>query len=124
MLPFKSALFAAVGDDPALVIQPVTIAYTRLNGLPITRETLPDIAWIGDTDLWPHAVAFTALGRVRCDVVFHTPVRAADFADRKALSRHCREVIAASYQALMRGGSGAAPVQAAPAGLANAAAMR
>ncbi len=103
VLPFKSALFAAVGDDPALVIQPVTIAYTRLNGLPITRENLPDIAWIGDTELWPHAVAFTAMGRVRCDVVFHPPVAAADFADRKALSRHCRAVIAAAYRGLMRG---------------------
>lgn len=103
VLPFKSALFAAVGDDPALVIQPVTIAYTRLNGLPITRENLPDIVWIGDTDLIPHAVEFTALGRVRAEVVFHPPVRMADFADRKALSRHCREVIAEGYLRLMRG---------------------
>lgn len=103
VLPFKSALFAAVGSDPALVIQPVTIAYTRLNGLPITRETLPDIVWIGDTDLIPHAVEFTALGRVRAEVVFHPAVRMADFADRKALSRHCREVIADAYLRLMRG---------------------
>ncbi|WP_185965236.1 lysophospholipid acyltransferase family protein [Glacieibacterium frigidum] len=103
VLPFKSALFAAVGDDPALVIQPVTVAYTRLNGMPITRETLPDIVWIGDTDLIPHAVEFTALGRVRAEVVFHPAVRMADFADRKALSRHCREVIAAEYLRLMRG---------------------
>lgn len=103
VLPFKSALFAAVGDDPAVVIQPVTIAYTRLNGLPITRETLPDIVWIGDTDLIPHAVEFSALGRVRVEVVFHAPVRMADFADRKVLSRHCRDVIAEAYLRLMRG---------------------
>lgn len=103
VLPFKSALFAAVGDDPAVVIQPVTIAYTRLNGLPITRENLPDITWIGDTDLVPHAIEFTALGRVRAEVVFHAPVRAADFADRKALARHCREVVAHAYRDLMRG---------------------
>ena len=103
VLPFKSSLFAAVGDDPDIVIQPVTIAYTRLNGLPITRENLPDITWIGDTDLVPHAVEFTALGRVRVEVVFHPAVRIADFADRKALARHCRDVVAAKYGELMRG---------------------
>ena len=101
MLPFKSSLFAAAGADAT--VQPVTIAYTRLNGLPITRERLPDIAWVGDAELWPHAVAFTGLGRVRAELVFHPPVRVADFADRKALSRHCRGVIAAAYERLMRG---------------------
>ena len=103
VLPFKSSLFAAVGTSPDVTVQPVTVAYTRLNGLPITRENLPDIAWIGDTDLWPHAIAFTALGRVRAEVIFHPPVKAADFADRKALAKHCREVIAEGYRGLMRG---------------------
>ena len=103
VLPFKSALFAAVGDAGETVIQPLTIAYTRLNGMPITRERLPDIAWIGDTDLWPHAVEFCALGRVRAEVVFHPAVRVADFADRKALARHCHDIVARGYHDLMRG---------------------
>ena len=101
ILPFKSALFAAVGAEA--IIQPVTVAYTRLNGLPITRERLPDIAWVGDAELWPHAVAFTALGRVRAELIFHEPVKVSDFADRKVLSRHCRDVIAAGYEQLMHG---------------------
>ena len=104
LLQFKSALFAAVSGDAT--IQPVTIAYTRLNGLPITRERLPDIAWIGDAELWPHIVTFTALGRVRAELIFHDSVRVADFADRKALSRHCRTVIATGYERLMRGEAG------------------
>ncbi len=114
-LPFKSALFAAVGATDT--VQPVTIAYTRLNGLPVTRERLPDIAWIGEAELWPHIVAFTALGRVRAELIFHDAVRVADFEGRKDLSRHCREVIAAGYEQLMRGGSGAAvplPLEAQP----------
>ena len=109
ILPFKSALFAAVGDA---TVQPVTVAYTRLNGMPITRERLPDIAWVGDAELWPHAVAFTALGRVRAELIFHDPVGVADFADRKALSRHCHDVIAAGYERLMHGSF--AQVSAAP----------
>ncbi len=108
VLPFKSSLFAALeghgGED--FLIQPVTIAYTRLNGMPITRERLPDIAWIGDTELWPHAMKFMTLGKVRAELRFHPAVRAADFANRKALAQYCHALIAASYSGMMRGQAG------------------
>lgn len=108
VLPFKSALFGAVagpgGGD--IVVQPVTLAYTRVNGLAVTRERLPDLAWVGDTRLVPHAMAFMALGRVRAELRFHPPVTAGDFADRKALARHCHDVIADSYRTMMRGEAG------------------
>ncbi len=95
VLPFKSALFAAIeggGDGEDFLIQPVTLAYTRLNGMPITRERLPEIAWIGDTALMPHLLAFMSLGKVRAEILFHPPVRLGDFPDRKALARHCQDV--------------------------------
>jgi len=103
VLPFKSSLFAVTDIVPDVVIQPVTIAYTRVNGMPVTRARLPDLAWVGDTELMPHAVDFMGLGRVRAEIRFHPPVRAADFADRKALARHCHSVISDSYHAFMRG---------------------
>lgn len=103
VLPFKSSLFAVTDGAPDRIIQPVTIAYTRVNNMPVTRERLPDLAWIGDTELMPHAMAFMALGRVQAELIFHPPVRAGDFANRKALSRHCEAVIADGYRALMRG---------------------
>ncbi len=112
VLPFKTSLFAvadaaiaagATNPHDDVLIQPVTIAYTRVNGLPVTRERLPDLAWIGDTELMPHALAFMRLGKVRAEIIFHPPVRRADFADRKALARHCETVIADGYRQLMRG---------------------
>jgi 1-acyl-sn-glycerol-3-phosphate acyltransferase len=103
MLPFKSSLFAVTDGLPDLVIQPVTIAYTSVNGMPVTRRRLPDLAWVGDTELMPHATSFMALGRVRAEILFHPPVNAADFPDRKALSRHCETVINTGYRKLMRG---------------------
>ncbi len=103
VLPFKSSLFAVADGLPDTLVQPVTIAYTRVNGMPVTRERLPDLAWIGDTELMPHAMAFMALGRVKAEIIFHPPVRAGDFADRKALARHCETVIAHGYRRLMRG---------------------
>lgn len=105
VLPFKSALFSAI-EGPGcegFVVQPVTIAYTRLNGLPITRERLPDIAWIGDTALIPHALSFMSLGKVRAELRFHSPVRVGDFTDRKALAKHCHDVVAEGYRRMMRG---------------------
>lgn len=101
--PFKSSLFAVVGDVPGLRVQPITLAYTRVNGLPVTRRQLPDLAWVGDTELAPHALGFMKLGKVRADIWFHEAVDPADFADRKALARHCHTVISQRYRRLMRG---------------------
>lgn len=103
VLPFKTSLFAVVDDVPGLTIQPVTIAYTRINGLPVTRRQLPDIAWVGDTALAPHALGFIGLGRVHAEILFHAPINPGDFADRKALARHCHQAIVAGYRQLMRG---------------------
>src|SRR5205823_4834333 len=49
VLPFKSALFS-VADHAAtgpVTVQPVSIAYTRVNGMPIGRRYRPLFAWYG-----------------------------------------------------------------------------
>ena len=51
----------------------------------------------------PHALAFMRLGKVRAEIIFHPAVRRADFADRKAMARHCEAVISDGYRRLMRG---------------------
>jgi lyso-ornithine lipid O-acyltransferase len=105
LLPFKSTLFS-VTDGAAMAgvrIQPIALAYTHLNGLPLTRSRLMEIAWVGDMALGSHAMDLMRLGSIRAEIVCHPPVRRADFADRKALARHCHQLIAASYQSLMRG---------------------
>lgn len=104
VLPFKTSLFSVVeGEELDTVrIQPVTLAYTRLNGLPLTRHRLLDIAWIGDMELGPHALDLMKLGRIEARIICHEPVQRKDFPDRKALARHCHAVIRASYQKLMR----------------------
>ncbi len=105
ILPFKSALFSVVEGEGSedFRIQPVTLAYTHLNGLPLTRNRMLDIAWIGDMELGSHALDFMRLGRVAAHIYCHPPVRRTDFTDRKALARHCRDVIAQGYKRLIRG---------------------
>jgi 1-acyl-sn-glycerol-3-phosphate acyltransferase len=105
ILPFKSTLFAGLEGELAsqVRVQPVTIAYTELNGLPLTRSRQLELAWIGDMELAPHAFDVMKLGRLKAGVLCHPPVRPADFADRKALARHCQAEVEAGYRRLTRG---------------------
>ena len=68
--PFKSALFgvaeaAAKQSDKRFCVQPVTIAYTRINNLPMMRTQRHRIAWIGDMDQLPHFFDVLQIGTVR-----------------------------------------------------------
>jgi 1-acyl-sn-glycerol-3-phosphate acyltransferase len=105
VLPFKSSLFG-VTDTPGLedvLIQPVTIAYTKLNGLPMLRQQRYKVAWIGDMDFGPHAWALIGLGRIEAVVYFHPPVRRSDFKNRKTLANHCHSVISTCLKRLNAG---------------------
>ena len=94
--PFKSSLLAAAEIAPQgrpLAVQPVTIAYTRLDGTPIGRHLRPFFAWYGDMELAGHLWQALGIGRVRIEVEFHPAVTLARFGSRKALTRHCEETI-------------------------------
>ncbi|MEE9139978.1 MAG: lysophospholipid acyltransferase family protein [Alphaproteobacteria bacterium] len=96
-LPFKSALFNVAeletGGRP-ITVQPVSVAYTRLDGLPLGRGLRPYYAWYGDMELLPHMWKMLGLGTATVEVEFHPPVTLAEFDSRKTLSDHCRRVIA------------------------------
>jgi 1-acyl-sn-glycerol-3-phosphate acyltransferase len=101
-LPFRSALFGvaernAEDEAPAalpLRIQPISLAYVRLNGMPIGRSLRPYLAWYGDMELLGHLWHVAGLGRITVAVEFHPPVTLAQFGSRKALSEHCQRVVA------------------------------
>jgi len=106
LLPFKSSLFAAVEDAAQrhdVAVQPVSVAYTRLDGMPLGRFYRPFFAWYGDMELAPHLWAVLGLGRLTAVVTFHTPVRARDFASRKELAEYCRRVVASGLEAALSG---------------------
>jgi 1-acyl-sn-glycerol-3-phosphate acyltransferase len=92
VLPFKSALFAVaertVKGQP-LTVQPVSVAYSKLDGLPMGRHLRPFFAWYGDMDLMPHMWDALSLGTVTVEVTFHDPVTLPAVGSRKALSQHC-----------------------------------
>src|SRR5690606_2467280 len=64
LLPFRSSLVgaaqAALMHDGVerVYLQPLAIAYTRRDGMPVTRRERPFIAWYGDMDLASHLKLF------------------------------------------------------------------
>ncbi|WP_316978113.1 lysophospholipid acyltransferase family protein [Shumkonia mesophila] len=92
--PFKTALFAVAEDGPALWVQPVSIAYPRAAaGKALTHGLENLYAWYGEMTLLPHLFTVFGLKGAEVEVIFHEPVAASAFADRKDLARHCREVV-------------------------------
>lgn len=96
MAPFKSALFSAAEFEVAgkpLLVQPLSITYTRLNGMPMGRVWRPLYAWYGDMSLAPHLWRALGLGQAEIEVEFHPPVRLSDYASRKGLAQHCERMV-------------------------------
>ena len=106
VLPFRSSLFATaeieVNGRPVKV-QPVSIAYTRLDGIPMGRHFRPFFAWYGDMDMFSHLWGIVGLGRSTVVLEFHKPVTIRDFPDRKALAAYCQAVVAAGVSSAISG---------------------
>ena len=106
VLPFKSALFGAaqIGKSlPPVIVQPVSLAYTRLDGIPIGRLYRPFFAWYGAVDLAPHMWSMVGLGTVEVVVEFHPPTFLSDCGSRKVLAGYCYARIAAGVAGALFG---------------------
>jgi 1-acyl-sn-glycerol-3-phosphate acyltransferase len=111
VLPFKSALFSVAERSP-VTVQPVSIAYTRLDGLPLGRRLRPLLAWYGDMAMAPHLWTALGLGTVEVVVEFHPPTTLAECGSRKALARYCEERVVEGVAGALSGRRGS--VRAAP----------
>jgi 1-acyl-sn-glycerol-3-phosphate acyltransferase len=104
--PFKSALFGAAQQGegaPPIIVQPVSLAYTRLDGIPIGRLYRPFFAWYGAVDLAPHLWSMVGLGTVEAVVEFHPPTFLSDCGSRKALAEYCHARIAGGVAGALYG---------------------
>jgi lyso-ornithine lipid O-acyltransferase len=109
VLPFRSALLGAVEEAAAqdaaggLRIQPMSICYTGLHGMPMGRQHRPLVAWYGDLDFLPHIRAFIAQGVVDAVVNYGTPLAIDGSADRKTMTKRLETVIRGLLVAALRG---------------------
>ena len=86
---FKSALFSAADwkkKDCALVVQPVTIAYTKFNGSVMGRRLRPIFAWYGDMDLKPHLMNIFKLFSIKAQITYLPALNGRDFMNRKDMT--------------------------------------
>ena len=92
VLPFRSALIGAVErrrrrGERGILIQPMSICYTGLHGIPMGRQHRPLVAWYGDLDFMPHIKAFIGQRRGRCRGDLRRAGRRRRDTDRKAMTQ-------------------------------------
>jgi 1-acyl-sn-glycerol-3-phosphate acyltransferase len=119
VLPFKSSLFAALWHDAheaghQLAVQPVSLAVTHLDGLPLGRDLRGLYAWLGDVPLARHLWDFASLGRIDATIILHEPVQAEGFESRKALALYCQDRVNAGFAAALCGRGPGAGLNRAP----------
>ena len=99
VLPFRSALIGAVEAACSeaglgeVALQPMSICYARQQGLPMTRNNQPLVAWYGDLDFFPHFVGFIRRGVVTVTVSFGAPVTCTADHDRKLLAKELETAV-------------------------------
>ncbi|MCZ6763694.1 MAG: lysophospholipid acyltransferase family protein [Alphaproteobacteria bacterium] len=104
VLPFHSSLLGVVEKKGvSITVQPVTLTYTKLDGMPLGRGLRPFIAWYGDMGMAGHFVQLLGLGRITARVEFHDAVPADRFTSRKELARHCFDTVSAAHAAALGG---------------------
>lgn len=101
--PFKSSLFSLVlnSEVPELAVQPVTIKLLSANGQAVTLDSvqaLRDIySWHVEMDesieLHHHLWAFAKSRGAEIEVIFHEPLWAKDFDDRKIMAKACHDQV-------------------------------
>ncbi|MBS0274901.1 MAG: 1-acyl-sn-glycerol-3-phosphate acyltransferase [Proteobacteria bacterium] len=123
VLPFKSALMGAaesqIGTDaqgkPVYVpVQPVSISYVGVHGMPMGRENRPLYAWYGDMELVDHLWEGLKTGPVDVLIEFHEPMTVDVAGGRKNLARIVEEKIRHGQAMGLAGLAGRKPVIPAP----------
>ena len=96
-LPFRSSLFAVTNHHVGgqfVRVQPVSVTFARLDGLPLGRGMRAYYGWYGNSPLVSHIIQAAGLGRLTVTLHWHPPKTISDFSgNRKALSAYCESAI-------------------------------
>jgi len=112
VLPFKSALFAAVmprSGEMQYPVQPVSMLYTRKSGLAMGRRQRAAYGWYGDTELIPHLLYVLKSPPITIELYYHTVPNENVAGHRKALAQYCEGMVRDGIEQILL--QGLAPVQ-------------
>lgn len=115
VLPFKSSLMGAaeaeIGTDARgavrhVPVQPVSVSYVGLYGIPMGRENRPLFAWYGDMELVPHLWEALKAGPIDVVVEFHPPMTVDSAGGRKALAIQTEAIVRRGQMQALAGRAG------------------
>ena len=115
VMPFRTTFFAVAEGEAPPLIQPVSVVYDRLAGLPTGRSCRPLFSWYGDMDIASHYWRLARHRGMRASVLLHAPIDPAAYANRKLLAQAVWGVVADGAAMLRQNrpaqpiGAGAAP---------------
>jgi len=109
VMPFNSSLFGAASaalphtPEGKVYIQPVSVAYVGIHGMPMGRYHRPVAGWPGDVALGPHLLRVIRGGALDVDVVFSDAVEFDAASDRKKTARLVEARVRDGLNAALRG---------------------
>ncbi|MGC6475949.1 MAG: lysophospholipid acyltransferase family protein [Parvibaculales bacterium] len=96
VLPFKSALISAAETKikgQTVSVQPMTIVFSELCGLPMGRRMRVEYAWIGHLNLVPHMLKVLCGDPMTVDLIFFPETNIDAEGGRKALAGRARRQV-------------------------------
>jgi 1-acyl-sn-glycerol-3-phosphate acyltransferase len=123
VLPFRPALLASVreamsasgGTGGKVLVQPLSIVYSGLDGLPLGRADRPSVAWYGDMTIASHLKHLLSIGPVDVTLRFGEAFEVTH-GDRKALAKRLGDEVRVMAAEIAYGRSRTAPAAERAAG--------
>jgi len=110
VLAFRTALIGSARDAIAeaehvkrVWIQPLSVVYTAMLGLPLGRHSRCRVAWYGAASLLPHLRQLVARGAIDVTVSWGDPGAYDEFSDRKTVAAQLEGDVRAMTVAALRG---------------------
>lgn len=109
ILPFKSSLFGAAkvalqdAPDGHVLVQPVSIAYTKLHGIAMGRYHRPVAGWPGNVALIKSLMGVMRAGAIDVEVTFGEPYVVTKSTNRKKLANMVETEIRAMHRSSLAG---------------------
>ncbi|EJW21017.1 hypothetical protein IMCC14465_08130 [alpha proteobacterium IMCC14465] len=96
VFPFKSSLFSSAElseTDRPIPIQPLSLVFSQLGGIPMSRCLRIKYAWIGDVGLLPNMLHILKSYSFTVKLTFHAPVNIVEAGGRKNLSTLTHRIV-------------------------------
>ncbi len=108
ILPFRSALIGSAqmamkqAGAKNIAILPTIIAYTKLQGLPVSRAERFALAWNKSKSSLVNIINILKRSNCEITIVFANPIKLKKDADRKKIARQCHQQAQTIYNVLLR----------------------